>query len=207
MAEHDTQHMINHWWWRPGWSLGRRFYTWHLTFAEKLDVHRLASIYRDALSALPGLVLVPDEWLHLTMQGVGFLDEVPQASVEAIKTAAYERLADVAPFDLVFGRARVGPEGVYWALDSDGPAAVRTAIRAAIGDVLDEVPEPENGFMAHVSIAYSSSSGPMAPVRAAVTTVNAPAAIARITAAQLIVLHRDNRMYEWTTSASVPLGG
>jgi hypothetical protein len=26
--------MISHWWLRPGWRVGRAFYTWHVTFDE-----------------------------------------------------------------------------------------------------------------------------------------------------------------------------
>ncbi|WP_308436999.1 hypothetical protein [Streptomyces finlayi] len=52
--------MRNHWWWRPGWATGRRFLTWHLTFAGQDDVHRLAAQYRDALKDVEGLSLIPD---------------------------------------------------------------------------------------------------------------------------------------------------
>ena len=24
--------MTSHWWWRPGWSVGRAVYTWYVTF-------------------------------------------------------------------------------------------------------------------------------------------------------------------------------
>jgi hypothetical protein len=50
--------MRNHGWFRPGWSVGRRFHTWHLTFEGQEDVHRLAVEYRSALGLL-GEVLTP----------------------------------------------------------------------------------------------------------------------------------------------------
>jgi len=37
----SAEQMIDHWWWRPGWSVGRKFYTWHLTFADQPQAHRL----------------------------------------------------------------------------------------------------------------------------------------------------------------------
>jgi 2'-5' RNA ligase len=198
--------MADHWWWRPGWTVGRRFYTWHLTFAGQRDVQRLAAAYRTALADVPGLDLIPDEWLHLTMQGIGFVDEVETSVVDVIVEAARVRLAAVEPFTLEFTRPGIDPESVHWALKDSGPAAVRTAIRAGMGTVLPDVPENEDGFRAHVSIAYSSSVGPAEPVYAALKRIDEPLATARITAAQLIVLHRDRRMYEWTIYASVPLG-
>ncbi|MFD6781277.1 2'-5' RNA ligase family protein [Streptomyces diastaticus] len=201
-----TQMMADHWWWRPGWRPGRTFLTWHLTFEGQRDVHRLAAAHRAALSVLPGLTLVPDRWLHLTMQGVGFTDEVDAGAVDRIVAAATRRLQEISPFDLTLGRAAVQPEAVLLAGAPAAPAAaVRTAIRAAIGSVLP-VPEPADDFRPHVSVAYSAAAGPAEPVRAAVEAITAPPATARITHADLIVLHRDRQMYEWETYASVPVG-
>lgn len=201
-----TEQMQDHWWFRPGWGVGRRFYTWHLTFGGQHELHRLATDYRKALAPLPGLDLIPDQWLHLTMQGLGFTDEVDPADVEAIAAGARARLADVEPFDLVFTTPVITPEAILWAVDPAGPGAVREAIRAAIGDVWDEVPERADGFRAHVSIAYSNATGDSAPIQAALDQVDAGPATVRIAATQLIVLNRDHRMYEWTTYADARLG-
>lgn len=202
----DDARMADHWFWRPGWRVGRRFYTWHLTFADAADLHRLAADYRKALAPLPGLDLIPDRWLHLTMQGLGFTDEVDGGDVDAIVEAARARLAGVAPFTLVFDRPTITPEAIQWRVNPAGPAAVRNALRAAIGDVWTTVPEPADGFKAHVSDAYSNADGPQAPVRQALDRVESAPATVRVTGAQLIVLGRDSRAYEWTVHASVPLG-
>lgn len=205
-AQQTADQLADHWWWRPGWRQGRRFYTWHLTFQRAAAVHELAAAYRTALGPVPGLDLVPDQWLHLTMQGLGFTDQIPDRDVDAIAAASGKRLATLEPFDLTLHRPTVTPEAIRWDPDSTGPAAVRDAIRAAIGEVWPHVPEPADGFTAHVTIAYSNTRAPAAPVQAALDRVQAPPVTARIQTADLIVLNRDNRMYEWETSASVPLG-
>jgi 2'-5' RNA ligase len=206
----DPETMRNHWWWRPGWQTGRRFYTWHLTFEGQGDVHRLAAEYRDALDQLGPdvLTLIPDQWLHLTMQGVGFVGEVPQSTVDAIVAAAGERLAAIPAFDITLGpTARIDPEAILLpAQPADPVRAVRDAIRAAIGDVLPDIPEEADGFLPHVSVAYSAGDGPAAPVVKAVDDGEFALARARISSAELIVLNRDNLMYEWETYATVPLG-
>jgi 2'-5' RNA ligase len=199
--------MADHWFWRPGWAVRRRFYTWHLTFADSTDLHRLAADYRKALEPLPGLDLIPDQWIHLTMQGVGFIDEVAEDDVDAIVAAAEMRLAAVPPFMLEFDRPIVTPEAIQWRVDPAGPNQVRDALRAAIGDVWTEVPEQAGGFKAHVSIAYSNATGPQAPIQAALERVESAPAVVRVSEAQLIVLHRDNRMYEWVEYATVLLRG
>ncbi|MFD5031975.1 2'-5' RNA ligase family protein [Streptomyces sp. NPDC058405] len=200
-------HMRNHWWWRPGWSVGRRFYTWHLTFGGQTDVHRFAGQYRAALAGVGGLDPIPDQWLHLTMQGIDFVDEVEQADVDAIVEAARSRLAAVPAFDVTLFAPVIDPEAVLVPVKPDEPVrAVRDAIRAAIGDVLPDVPEDAAGFRPHVSVAYSSGDGPVAPLAGALEAVDVAPAVARIESAELIVLHRDNRMYEWQPYARVPLG-
>jgi hypothetical protein len=87
--------ITDHWWWRPG----RRRYAWHVTFADIPSVGRLAARARARarLAGLPGLDLVPARWLHLTMQDVGFTDEVPDADLAAIVAAARRYLTGTPP--------------------------------------------------------------------------------------------------------------
>ncbi|WP_252306971.1 2'-5' RNA ligase family protein [Streptomyces griseoaurantiacus] len=204
----QPEFMRNHWWWRPGWSVGRRFYTWHLTFEGQSDVHRLAGQYRSALVSLgDALTPIPDQWLHLTMQGIGFVGETKKQDVDAIVEAARDRLAAVPAFDVEIGPEILDPEAVLLRVHPDGPVrAVRNAIRSAIGDVLDKVLEKAEGFTPHVSVAYSAGDGPADSIAQALSGLDLPPAKARISSAELIVIHRDNQMYEWESFARVPLG-
>lgn len=199
--------MQNHWWWRPGWAVGRRFYTWHLTFERQTEVHRLAARYRETLHEMPGLTPVPDRWLHLTMQGIGFVGEVAESDVQRIVAAAADRLAAVPSFTIELGGDVVlDPEAILLPVQPAEPVAtVRDALRAAIGDLLPTVPETADGFRPHVSVAYSATDGPAGSVAQSLATVREPPARARITTAELIVLHRDNRMYEWEPHTSIYL--
>lgn len=204
-----TRHeeMRDHWWWRPGWDVGRRFYTWHLTFEGQEDVHRLAGEYRDRLVGVPRLTLIPNQWLHLTMQGIGFVGEVDQQTVRDIVAAATTRLAKIRAFDIELGQTVIDPEAVLLPASPAEPVrAVRNAIRAAIHDVVQPVPEQAEGFRPHVSVAYSAGAGPSEPIRQSLRTLAVRSATARITSAELIVLHRDNLMYEWVPYARVELG-
>jgi 2'-5' RNA ligase len=200
--------MRNHWWWRPGWSVGRRFYTWHLTFEGQDDVHRLAAEYRSALAPLGDVLTpIPDQWLHLTTQGIGFVGEAKESDVHAIAEAARLRLAAIPAFDLQLGPAVLDPEAVLLHVEPDGPVrSIREAIREAIHDVLGEVPEKAEGFTPHVSVAYSAADGLAELIARALAELDAPPARARISTAELIVIHRDNQMYEWESFARVPLG-
>jgi hypothetical protein len=128
--------MADHWWWRPGWSVGRRFLTWHLTFEGAPEVHRLAETYRAALTDVPGLDLIPDQWFHCTMQGLGFADEVRDGDVRAIVDYARKRLAGIPAFEITIDRPAFTPEAIRWeAVPGEPIAAVRAAIRDAIREV------------------------------------------------------------------------
>ncbi|MFE9608739.1 2'-5' RNA ligase family protein [Streptomyces sp. NPDC006012] len=207
MTTHPAN-MRDHWWWRPGWSVGRRFYTWHLTFEGQDDVQQLASEYRNALAPLGDvLTLIPDRWLHLTMQGIGFVGEVKEQDVRAIVDAARPRLGAVPAFDARIGPVVVDPEAVLLPVHpDDAVCAVRDAVRGAIGEVRGDIPEEAGGFRPHVSVAYSADYGPAQPIIQALDGVGVVLAQARVSKADLIVIHRDNHMYEWEPFATVHLG-
>jgi 2'-5' RNA ligase len=203
----EIEPMRSHWWWRPGWRIGRSFYTWHITFAEQAEAARLVDDYAPVLAELPVLDPVPLRWLHLTMQGIGFTDEVSRGDVGRIISAAQKRCADLEPFAVTIGPAHVDPETIQMPVRPVEPlAAVRLAIRNAIGDVWDDVPERAEGWRPHVSLGYSNAAGPAEPVAAALAARGEHVAEVRVDAVSLIDLNRDRQAYEWTEVRSVTLG-
>ncbi|GAA2843347.1 2'-5' RNA ligase family protein [Crossiella cryophila] len=206
----ELEPMRNHWWWRPGWRVGRSFYTWHVTFADQPEAQRLVGDYEPVLSALPTLDPIPVRWLHLTLQGIGFTDEVARGDVDRIVAAAQQRCAGLAPIAATIGPALTDPEGVQMPVRPLASLAeLRLAIRAAIGDVWgqDNVPEPQEGFRAHVSLGYSNAAGPAEPVARALDEHGAHTAAVTISSVSLIDLNRDRQAYEWTDVATTRLGG
>ncbi len=205
----DADQVRDHWWWRPGWHVGQRAYTWHLTFSGQHELHRLADQYRTVLAALPEVDPVPTNWLHLTMQGVGFADEVSTSDLGRIVEAVRARLASLATVALTFSRVIVFPEAVILAPHPAAPVhAIRSAIRGGITDVWGEsrVPEAEHGFRAHVSVGYINRPGAAAPIINALDRTTAKPATVTVQAASLIELHRDHGIYQWQTVQDVPLG-
>jgi 2'-5' RNA ligase len=205
----EIEPMRDHWWWRPGWRVGRSFYTWHVTFAEQAEAARLVADYAPVLAELPVLDPVPLRWLHLTMQGIGFTDEVSRGDVDRIISAAQKRCADLEPFAVTIGPANVDPETIQMPVRPvEALAVVRQAIRDAIGDVWgqDNVPEQAEGWRAHVSLGYSNSAGPAEPVAAALAAHGEHTAEVTVDAVSLIDLNRDRKAYEWSDIGFVLLG-
>lgn len=196
----SVQDLHNHWWWRPGWREGRTFYTWHLTLAAQPDVRRLVAHYQAALADVTGLDPIPAQWLHVTMQGLGFTDEVPQADAHAIAHAASELLADIPTPTLVFDRPVIRPEAIaFTPQPASAVHTIRTRIRQAIAQVwgADHVPENPDGYQPHLSLAYVNTPGPATAVRSALDTTTTTPATATITTASLITLERTGHLYRW----------
>ena len=143
------------------------------------------------------------------MQGVGFVDEVDEHQVDALVHVASTRLAQVSAPTVTFARPLLHPEAI---LLPASPARSVVAIRDAIRDSFPEAglgsaPEPRDGFLPHVSLAYISQDGPAAPILTALARSTPPPATVEIRRASLIVLDRDHRMYQWREYAVAPLAG
>ncbi|WP_431907172.1 2'-5' RNA ligase family protein [Micromonospora carbonacea] len=208
LVEH-VDSLRDHWWWRPGWRAGRHFYACHFTMSGYGDLVELIQRYQVALRSFPGLDLIPPPWLHLTMQGLGFLDDLADDQIAEIERAIRQKLAQTPAPVVTFHRPVVRPEAIYLpALPPEPVAAVRNAVRAVIGDVLgaDNVelaPEHVQGYRPHVSVAYSNTSQPAEPIAVALTQVDAAPVKVTLDHVDLLEFHRDNRMYEWTRSQQV----
>lgn len=198
----------DHWWWRPGWAPGRRFWTFHVTWQDVPEVQEHMAKARARLAGVPGLDLVPGEWLHLTTQGVGFDGEVGAADLSAIVAAVRARLAAILPVPVEVGPPVAASEGVAcWVGPARALDTVRDALRAAIADVrgLERLPESPD-WTPHISAAYSSVTGPADTVEAALGGEDGTAHTT-VKAVQLIRLGRDRRAYEWDSAVTLPLGG
>jgi 2'-5' RNA ligase len=190
----------DHWWWRPGWHLGRSCYTWHILVEDQSAIHEFAKQLQPALAATGVLGPIPLEWLHMTMQGVGFSDEVSEEDLNAIAAAVSARVAEVGPIPVTMGPPVVDPEGVNLPVRPvEALNAVRLAVRDGIADVWgrDQVPEAADGFVPHVSLAYSHTSGaPLAPIQDILSqhATEIPTVLNRVS---LIDINRDNGVYQW----------
>jgi len=202
--------LCDHWWPRPGWRPGRIALTWHLVFPDSPPLARHAAAYQRALDGLPGIDPVPAEWLHLTVQAVGWADEIPAPTVAAVVDAVRPRVAALAPFDLVFGRPTIYGEAAAIRSLPDAPlVGLRDAVRAGLRDVLGDggvptAPEQASCFLPHVTVAYSRIDADVAPYAAALEgVVRAPTTVP-VTQVTLIRQERllaPHWQYRWTTEA------
>lgn len=202
----------NHWWWRPGWRQGRHFYACHLTMEDQPQLRELIRQYQDALTDQANLDLIPPSWLHMTMQGIGFTDEVSEADIARVTERIGERLRDVEPPTVTFHRPTIHREAVLLEARPKEPIyqlrrATYEAILSVLGaDRFSEPPPDQDDYTPHVSIAYVNHDGPALPIAEAISRVNAQPVTATLRNVSVLVFHRDHQMYEWTKATRLPIG-
>lgn len=206
--EHATE-MHDHWWWRPGWRVGRHFYSIFATFEDQPELHGVINEWQNRLARVPGLDMVPREWRHLTIQGVGFADEVAEGQVDAIATELERALSRVPAARVQFGPLAIHQEAlVLPAVPQEPVREVRSAIRSAIATELggDQLDGGEDGYKPHVTIAYNSIDRDVPPKIANCATAAFQRADVTLRAVDLVEMNRDNGMYEWRSRRRLPLG-
>jgi 2'-5' RNA ligase len=207
MPTEDAPRLRNHWWPRPGWRPGRIMLTWHLTFEHATELHQLVTDFQQTLAHLPGLNLVPVEWLHLTIQGVGYEDETPAEDAEAVIECVQERVAGLGPFELTFTRPRIYGEAIAFRPEPAEPlqqllGLIREGIADARGpENVPTGPEQLRGFHPHLTIAYSNIDADARPYSAALATIQPEPVVIPISHVTLIRLDRQLGpywLYRWS---------
>lgn len=205
--------IADHWWPRPGWRPGRLFDTWHIVFDELPTVQRLAGRCRTVLARLPYLDLVPGEWLHMTIQGVGWSDELSDRERAAVVQATAEELRGLGTLEVDFGPAMVKGEALVLPVTPAVRLAelrrkIRSAIAVGLGRQAPLALEQAHGFVPHVSVAYARCTADATPYAAALSAV-APAT-ARATIRNVSLIRQERQLapywrYRWDELARLSL--
>jgi 2'-5' RNA ligase len=198
----------DHWQWRPDWASERPCLLWYLTFESQPALSRQAEQAQARLRGVRAVDLVPLPWLHLTLDDVGFADELAPRQVDGVVAAAAASVAGWEPPPVTLGPMAPMEDAVVL---QAGPAAelarLRERLRMATTAVLG--PGTVSGledFRPHVTLAYLNDAcepglvmDPLTPVRQAQVVVAVP----RLT---LAAVTRRDRHYQWTCRAVLPLG-
>ena len=204
--EHATE-LVNHWWWRPGWSPGTHWYAWHFTLDWYPDLQDLAAAYAPALEPFVSLDIIPKQWLHITVQGVGNAGDIPHQELQLIRDAVDDRLSGMPAPTLTFHRPVLHREAIVIPpTDLQPLRAVRAAIRAGIADVwgAERVPETD-AYKPHFSLAYVNRNEDAQSVLAALARVQPEPVTTTLHTVSLIDLNRDDGMYVWGAVHEVEL--
>ncbi len=116
------------------------FYACRMALDDQPQLRELAAEYQQALTGVQGIDLIPLQWLHLTMQGIGFTDEISADELVALDYALTAELATIEPAAVEFRYLTVHPEAVFLKAH---PAAVLYHLRSKMRHAVLSVLGPE----------------------------------------------------------------
>jgi 2'-5' RNA ligase superfamily len=202
----------DYWRQRPGWRAGFDFYACQLTLEDQPGLRDLVRRYQDAIADPGSMYLIPARWLHVTMQPIGFADEIGPAEVASLTERIGERLRDLSPPTATFRRPSVSKRAAYLTAEPREPIyrvrlAMYDAVAAALGPDRFGLDRPDPArFRPHVSFVYADEEGSARPLCDSFGGADFGPVTATFTSASLVAYHRGQRMHEWTRTTRLPIG-
>jgi 2'-5' RNA ligase len=199
--------MEDHWLPQRGADPARTQLIWLVPFRDHPEVTELVATAQARLAGLAGLDLVPREWLHMTTVVGGFSNQITAGQAEAMADHARRLLGSVPPVRMTLGRILYHPRAImldarpHDALDAV-VRAVQHATRLAIGREGRLYHDP---WVPHVTVAYSNTVGPAAPIIEALGR-ELPRRDVAIDSISLIC-QAPEHLWTWHPVAEVQLGG
>lgn len=201
------ERMTNRWAKRKMLPPGKGQLYWHVLFRDDHQVRAMVQDAHERLAGLPGLDLVPHEFIHLTTLIAGFSHEITEDQIDLMAREAAALLARTPPITVAVGRVLFHPEAI--ALEAQPREhllpmlnAARHSTRTATGreGVLSHEP-----WTPHITLAYSCADAPTAPIIEALGR-RLPAREVTIRSVSLVVQNGPETEWDWRPVAEVPFG-
>jgi 2'-5' RNA ligase len=199
--------MIDRWEHRVDPAPGQATVYWHVLMRDHPEVIALARHAQQRLAAFPGLHVTPLEWLHMTTMVAGPAGRFSSGQLDLMAETAAKLLADVPPITVTLGRILYHPEAIMLGVHSASALApIRNAAAAATNMASSDrrVESDVANWIPHVTICYSISRQPAAPLIAALGE-NLPACEVQVNTLSLIIQHGPERSWDWSTAATIRL--
>jgi 2'-5' RNA ligase len=199
--------LFDHSTWRPEWGSERPRYWWYLTFEHEAKLRHVVSTLQDALRHVDAVEPIPLRWLHLTVQDIGFVDELRDDEVSQVAAGAAEHLDGHRPLRFGLGSATtMGSAVVLQAHPAEQLTALRSRLRLATGGVLgaSALPGPVE-FRPHLSLGYLNRDCDAAEVLDPLRSLQISPVHVDVGGVTLVAVTRGHRSYRWDTRAEIPL--
>ncbi|MFD8847670.1 2'-5' RNA ligase family protein [Streptomyces sp. NPDC059604] len=191
------------------WQNGGPFPHVLVLLSEYEEFREYARAHRDLLAEYGDkLGMIPEEWLHSTIQGIHHaLDEDQLAQ---LRITLRDELTGMQPFQVQLGPVWPGVTAITVAVyPEDGMAALNRRVRTAA----EKVPGislrlPELRFWAHASLAYARHDFPDRDLNRALRALRPPRVDITIDRVHLVnqYQHPDRGYYTWDIDEEIRLG-
>ena len=194
---------------RPGAPNFDNSVCWHLLLGGVGPAQEIAREGQQRLADFTGLHMTPLRWLHATVLLVGRAADLTQADLDQMLSKARVKLNGTAPQTVTLGRVIYHSEGIVLPMSPAGVLApVFEAAQAATVEVtgkpgLTSTDGPS--WVPHVTLCYSVSQQPAAPVIAALGKT-LPAREITIDKLSLVIQRGPALSWDWRPAGTIHLG-
>lgn len=188
---------------------GQGLVYWHLLVGDHPEIVAQAQEAQRRLAPFSGLHMTPLKWLHMTMLIAGDASQLPPADLQRMAEAAQRMLSGTGPINVTLGKVLYHPEAIMLAVDpAEAFAPVLDAVRAATREVTgtDGQSAHQAPWYPHITVCYSTSRQPAAPIISALGR-ELSAAAAQLRDVSLVVQQGPERLWDWHPAATVRFGG
>lgn len=190
------------------WKDGGPFPHVLVPLGEYEEFRAYARAHQELLSAYGGLGVIPEEWLHSTVQGVHHAVDADR--MNQLRGNLGDELAGMRPFRVQLGPVWPGITAVTVAVyPEDGMATLNSRARAAAEKVQGiSLRPPERRFWAHASLAYARQDFPDRQLNRALRALRPPRVDVTVDRVHLVNQYQrpDRGYYTWDVVGEFPLG-
>jgi hypothetical protein len=208
----DELQLASHWDEIADWPPERLLHACYLTMSDQPGLRAVVADYQRQLASVPGLDLILPEWLHMSVQGLCFLDEVRPESVIELAWRLDDLFAALEPFEVTVERPEAVGDSILMPVRPIEPVArLRDQVRTLAGEHGDfgelfVLPGQHGAFDPHISIAYANapvSTRAVSDALARCAREPVPILASRLS---MVTLARSDRKYHWLDERLVRLG-
>ncbi|MGP3992058.1 2'-5' RNA ligase family protein [Streptomyces sp. 3N207] len=191
------------------WNRGGPFPHVLVLLSEYEEFRAYARAHRELLNEYGDkLGVVPEEWLHSTVQGIHHT--VDEDQMDQLREALRAEMSAVQPFKVQLGPVWPGVTAVTVAVyPEDGMAHLNERVRAAAEKVPGvSLRKKEARFWAHASLAYVRENFPDRNLNRALRALRPPRVDVTIDRVHLVSQHQrpDRGYYTWDVVDEILLG-
>ncbi len=207
-----TTDLCNHWTDRPEWYQDRQLWAFYITFPGQPELHERVARDQDVLAALPEFDLIRRANLHLSVQGVAFVDEVGASHIQDLADAVRIRVRTERLPSLTVGRAQLDYDAISLPVTPvDELARLKCLIkdeadRVLAGQAVYQLPESPGGFSPHISIAYANDDISARTIAPFLPRLESEPLRIDVQEISLVKLKRQERKWFWADEQSFELG-
>jgi 2'-5' RNA ligase len=171
------------------WAGSRAFHLLALAPVQGVDMRQV----QDALRHLPGVELHPPEFLHITIQSLGFPDRPD--SIGCVLGALEEQITQLPAFDLELGGLNALHSCTFLEVRPTAALmALRTAVRRGVGDAITAL-DPYPDYLFHLTVGYFDAGASVEKLVAAIEPLRTHAAgTLHVAAVDVVALPTDQRV-------------